>query len=212
MRLSSSCLSVGNNSGVIAFQDWDDALLSSVFVDKFLCCKLIIYEIKCKILPNAQMWVEIHILLPLLLSNFCTKIFHDGTWLIVGSNLYNGSKLAAVNLLSLKRRPDSDYNFEVLPLRGSSTPCVLGRANQWLIHLLWSSSRVLSTWPLWLLLVILCIGILWLPHVDTHIQIHVFLFRLFKFHDFLNKFSGNFFKIWYWFCKILTIIFIRILF
>ena len=181
MCLSCSGLPVGNNGGVVAFQDRDDTLLRGVFVDKFLRCVLIIYEIKREILPNAQMWVQIHIFLPLLLSNFSSKVFHDGTWLVVGSDLYDGSKLASMDLLSLKRRPDSDYNFEVLPLWCSSAACVLRRANQWLIHLLWTSSRIiriLTTWPLWLLLVILCMGILRLPHVDTHIQIHFFSFSL----------------------------------
>jgi hypothetical protein len=60
------------------------------------------------------MLIDIHVLLPLLLGDFGSKVFHDATALALGSDIDNGPELAALDLLSRERRSNPDDHTEVL--------------------------------------------------------------------------------------------------
>lgn len=127
------------------------------------------------------MWVQIHVFLPFFFAHFGSKIFHDGNRLVALTNLNNRPELTAMNLLSLKWRPQSNYNFEILALwwlwLTTSATSVLRGTDKRLIHLLraWSVIISILTWPLRLLLVTLPSELL-LAHINAHIHIHLFLY------------------------------------
>jgi len=93
-------------------------LLGCILIDELLGAPLIVDVIESKTLPHAEMRVDIHILLPLLLGHFSSKVFHYCTLLVVLPNLYNGSKLTPLYPLPRQWRPDSNNDPEVLVARG----------------------------------------------------------------------------------------------
>ena len=80
-------------------------------------------------LPHTQMRVGVHVSLALLLTDFCTQVFHDGARLVVRGDTHDTSELAILPLLAGKRGTHSDHDLKVV----ISTPRRL-RLKQWILR------------------------------------------------------------------------------
>lgn len=175
MGFSGTCLSIGNYGGIVSLQYWNDALFGRIFINEFLGRILIVNVVKCEVLPNTQVWIHIHVFLPLLFGYFCPQILHDAARLVVASNLDYGSKLAPVNFLSLQGRSYSDHDLEVL-IGGARENRRIRHVHLILFVLLSKLLRLLEIWVA--TLVTISCSTVWrahcswtLPHINAHIHI-----------------------------------------
>lgn len=72
MCLACARLSVGQNGSVISLQHRDDRLLGGVFVNEFLRAAFIVHIVKAEVLPDTQVWIQIHIFLALFFGHLST--------------------------------------------------------------------------------------------------------------------------------------------
>jgi len=115
--LSSTCLTIGKDCGIITLKDGVNSLLSCIFIHKFLSGVLIIHIIEGVTLPHAQMRILLNVPLLVSLIHFCSQVLHNGAWLVIRRHLHNTSKLTSIVLLSWQRRPHPNNYFEVIIAR-----------------------------------------------------------------------------------------------
>ena len=65
-------------------------------------------------MPDAQVRVQVHILLPFFLGHFSSQILHDGARFVIAGDAHNWTELAALHAFSVEWRANSNDHFEIL--------------------------------------------------------------------------------------------------
>ena len=89
-------------------------MFGGVFIDTLLCGVLIIDMIEGESLPYTQMRVGVHVSLSLLLTHFCTQVFHDGARLVVRGDTHDAPELTILSLLTGQRGSHSYHDFKIV--------------------------------------------------------------------------------------------------
>lgn len=89
-------------------------MLGGVLIDILLGGELVIYVIKGVVLPHAEMWVVVYVLLALVLVDLRTEILHDRAGFVIPRDIDDGAELATISLLTGKWRSHSYNDFEVI--------------------------------------------------------------------------------------------------
>lgn len=197
MSLSCSSLPISNNCWIVSLENGYHTIFCSVIVHKFLGWLLVIYVIKCEILPDTKVWIHCNVFLFFFLSHFGAQILHDTNWFAILTYLDNWSEVTSSNFLTRKWWSYSYNNFKVLWWRIAvrtnwTLGCIehiwliqhilllildhLSHIRGWGIHLELLSHVTIILYHLWLKLLQILAH---LSHVDAHVHIVHFLFVLY---------------------------------
>ena len=111
--LTGASLTVGQYSGVVAFQDGANCMLSRAIVNMLLRRVHIVDLVEAIRVPDGQVRIHLDVPRALPVLHLAPKILHHRNVSILSADLHDRQEVVAL-LLSLEGRAQADHYFEVL--------------------------------------------------------------------------------------------------